>query len=92
MNAKQLLDKVRDGQNFSYAEITAALIATGDLDGRMAAGVRSPRVDEALERASVKGRHESSESMVVTGHFKDRGDPRPWCSAYLASRHEKISV
>lgn len=49
MTANQLLDAVREGQDFSYEQITAALIATGDLDGSLAAGMRSQGMGQAVQ-------------------------------------------
>ena len=55
MTANQLLDAVREGQDFSHEQITAALIATGDaagwydLDGSLAAGMRSQRMGQAVQ-------------------------------------------
>jgi hypothetical protein len=92
MTPNQLLDAVREGQNYSYEQITAALIATGDLDGGMAQGMRSTGMDEPLERPAERQGDAVGESLVVKGDIKDQRDSRPWCSAYLASRHETTSL
>ena len=92
MTPKQLLDAAREGQDYSYEQITAALIATGDLDGGMAQGMRSTGMDEPLERPAERQGDAVGESMVVTGDLKDQRDSRAWCSAYLASRHETTSI
>ena len=92
MTPNQLLDAVREGQDFSYEQITAALIATGDLDGSLAAGVRSTGMDDAVERPAERQGDAVGESLVVKGDLKDQRDSRPWCSAYLASRHETTSI
>jgi len=92
MTPNQLLDAAREGQNYSYEQITAALIATGDLDGGMAQGMRSKGMDEPLERPTERQRNAVGESLVVKGDLKDQRDSRPWCSAYLASRHETTSL
>ena len=50
-----LLNRMREGQTFAYEEITAALVATGDLAGwrepevvgSLAAGMRSQGLDQA---------------------------------------------
>jgi hypothetical protein len=89
MTANQLLDAAREGQDYSYEQITAALIATGDLDGGMAQAVRSQGMDEALERPAERQGDAVGKSLVVKGDLKDQRDSRPWCSAYLASRHEQ---
>jgi hypothetical protein len=92
MTPNQLLDAAREGQDYSYEQITAALIATGDLDGGMAQGMRSTGMDDALERPAERQRDAVGESVVVKGDLKDQRDSRPWCSAYLASRYETTSV
>ena len=92
MTPNQLLDAVREGQDYSYEQITAALIATGDLDGGVAQGMRSTGMDEPLERPSEREGDAVGESLVVKGDLKDQRDSRPWCSAYLASRHETTSI
>ena len=89
MTPDQLLDAVREGQNYSYEQITAALIATGDLDGRMAQGMRSQGMDDAMESPAERQRDAVGESLVVKGDLKDQRDSRPWCSAYLAARYEQ---
>lgn len=55
MTPNQLLDAVREGQDFSYEQITASLIATGDLDGSLAAGVRSQGMGQAVQRETQPG-------------------------------------
>lgn len=52
-----LLNKMREGQTFEYEQITAALIATGDLAGwrethlvgSLAAGMRSQGMGQAVQ-------------------------------------------
>jgi len=92
MTPNQLLDAAREGRHFSYEQITAALIATGDLDERMAQGMRSQGMDDALERPAERQGDAVGESLVVKGDLKDRRDSRPWCSAYIASRYETTSI
>jgi len=92
MTPNQLLDAAREGQQFSYEQITAALIATGDLDGGMAQGMRSTGMDEPLESSAERQGDAVGKSLVVKGDLKDQRDSRPWCSAYLASRHETTSI
>ena len=85
----RLLNRLKEGTAFEYQQITAALIATGDLDGGMAQGMRSQGMDEPLERPAERQGDAVGESLVVKGDLKDQRDSRPWCSAYLASRHEQ---
>ena len=98
MTPNQLLDAVREGQDYSYEQITEALIATGDaagwydLDGGMAQAVRSQGMDEALERPAERQGDAVGESVVVKDDQRHQRDPRPWCSAYLASRNETTSI
>jgi hypothetical protein len=89
MTPDQLLDAVREGQDYSYEQITAALIATGDLDGGVAQGMRSTGMDQPLEIPAERQGDAVGESLVVKGDLKDQRDSRPWCNAYLASRHEQ---
>ncbi len=96
-DAHQLLNKVREGQTFAYDEITAALVATGDLAGwrethlvgSLAAGMRSQGLVAPVEDSPERTRDAHGELMVGADHREDRENPRPWCSAYLAGRHEQ---
>ena len=88
----RLLNRLKEGTAFEYQQITAALIATGDLDGGMAQGMRSTGMDDALESPAERQGDAVGESVVVKGDLKDQRDSRPWCSAYLASRHETTSI
>ncbi len=74
-----LLNKMREGQTFEYEQITAALVATGDLagwrdmDGSMAAGMRSQGMDHAVQTerqgtgpevcGDLVGQHEGSHTQ-----------------------------
>ena len=55
MTPNQLLDAVREGQDFSYEQITAALFATGDLDGSLAAGMRGQGMGQAVQTETQPG-------------------------------------
>ncbi len=95
--AHQLLDKAREGQTFAYDEITAALVATGDLAGwrethlvgSLAAGMRSQRLVAPLEDLPAGTRDTAGECLVGADDRENRESPRPWCSAYVAGRYEQ---
>ena len=84
MTPNQLLDAVREGQDYSYEQITAALIATGDLDGGMAQGMRSKGMDQPLQ---AKTRF--CGSMVAGNQGSDTQGAWPGWSRYLDCGHEQ---
>lgn len=57
----QLLNRLQEGTTFDYEQITAALIATGDLagwrdmDGSLAARVRSQVLGQSVQRETQPG-------------------------------------
>ena len=92
-----LLNKIQEGQTFDFDQITAALIATGDLAGwrethlvgSMAAGMRSQGLVAPVEVAPAREGNQVGECLVVGHDSENRENPRPWCSAYLARRYEQ---
>jgi len=91
-----LLDKIQEGQNFDFEQITAALIATGDLAGwrethlvgSLEAGMRGQGLAASVQDSPTREGREVCERVVV-GHDRENPEnPRPWCSAYLATRYE----
>ena len=81
---KDLLNKIKEGHTFEYEQITAALIATGDLAGwrethlvgSLETGMRSAGLDQAIQRNVQHERALRSRSMVgkdQTGHCQDQG-------------------
>lgn len=92
-----LLNKIQEGQTFDFDQITAALIATGDLAGwretnlvgSLAAGMRSQGLVAPVEDSPAREGNQAGECLVVGHHREDRENPRPWCSAYLARRYEQ---
>ena len=92
-----LLNKIKEGQTFDFDQITAALIATGDLAGwretnlvgSLATGMRSQGLVAPVEIAPAREGNQVCE-RVVDGHDREnRENPRPWCSAYIAARYEQ---
>ena len=91
-----LLNKIKEGQTFDFDQITAALIATGDLAGwrethlvgSLAAGMRSQGLVAPMEDAPAREGNQVCECVVVGHDREDRENPRAWCSAYLARRYE----
>ena len=100
MNVQQanlILDKVREGQKHDFEQITAALIATGDLAGwrethlvgSLAAGMRSQGLVAPVEAATAATWNQDGKCLVGANDRKNRENPRPWCSAYVAGRYEQ---
>ncbi len=95
-----LLNKIKEGQNFDFEQITAALIATGDLAGwrethlvgSLAAGMRSQGLVAPVQDTPAREGHEVCERVVVGHDREDRENPRPWCSAYLKARYEQVQT
>jgi len=92
-----LLNKIQEGQTFDFEQITAALIATGDLAGWrepnvvrfLATGMRSEGLVASVEDSSARKRNEICEPLVAANNRENRENPRPWCSAYIARRYEQ---
>jgi len=92
----ELLNKLREGQNFDFDQITAALIATGDLAGwretnlvgSLAAGMRSQGLVAPVEDSPAREGNQAGECLVAGHDSENRENPRPWCSAYIARRYE----
>lgn len=92
-----LLDKLKEGQTFSYDQITAALVATGDiagwreahLVGSLAAGMRSQGLDQAVQVAN-QGTGPTGSGFVVAGNagrdIKSQGTSGP---GYVDPRYEQ---
>ena len=91
-----LLNKIQEGQTFDFDQITAALIATGDLAGwretnlvgSLAAGMRSQGLAAPVENSPAREGNQVGERLVVGHDRENRENPRPWCSAYIAARYE----
>jgi len=92
----QVLNKLQEGQIFDFDQITAALIATGDLAGwrethlvgSLAAGMRSQGMAAPVQESPAREWNQVGECLVVGHDSENRENPRPWCSAYLARRYE----
>lgn len=92
-----LLNKIQEGQTFDFDQITAALIATGDLAGwrethlvaSLAAGMRSQGLVAPLEIAPGREGDKICQPLVDEHDRENRENPRPWCSAYIARRYEQ---
>ena len=71
--AKQILDKVREGQSFASATIDCALYVTGDL--ALFARKRSEGVDSPISEEGWRGRCRERALMVAgpqSGHRKNQ--------------------
>ena len=92
-----LLNKIQEGQTFDFDQITAALIATGDLAGwretnlvgSLAAGMRSQGLVAPVEDTPTREGNQAGECLVAGHDRENRENPRPWCSAYIAARYEQ---
>jgi hypothetical protein len=84
----RLLNRLQEGETFEYGQITAALVATGDLDGRLAAGMRSAGLDQAVQTAH-QGTGTTVCGCVVAG-YKRSDTQSAWSgwSRYLDCRNE----
>ena len=99
-NGHLLLNKIKEGQTFDFDQITAALIATGDLAGwrethlvgSLAAGMRSQGLVAPVQDSPAREGNQVGECLVVGHDSENRENPRPWCSAYLAGRHEQVQT
>jgi kynureninase len=92
-----LLDKIREGQTFDYEQITAALIATGDLAGwrethlvgSLAAGMRSEGMGQTVQ-AAPEGTGAQVRGFVVDRHEgSDSQETWPGWSKYLDRGNEQ---
>ena len=67
--ANRILDRVREGQQFSHYVITRALELTGDYEEQ-----RSGGVDQALQKEDARGGQGRSPILVaadIVGHSKE---------------------
>ena len=90
--AHKILNRVREGFEYPAYQINKALKATGDIGNRfrrMAAGVRSQGMVGQVDNPSARKRIGTSQCLVGRDDPEDRTQPRTWCSAYLAARHEQ---
>jgi len=95
--ARALLNQIKEGQTFEYEQITAALIATGDLAGWrepnvvrfLATGMRSQGLDQAIQIARQGTREAPSGCLVGADQGNDTESPWQGWSKYLDCRHEQ---
>jgi len=83
--ANQLLNKVRDGQKFSFEQISAALFATGDLHDPM----RGERVEDSLQSQSPGVGQSSGSDLVGLGEKRHTENSWPGWSKYLDRGNEQ---
>ena len=92
-----LLNKMMEGQTFSDDQITDALIATGDiagwrepeLDGSLAAGMRSQGLDQAVQVADQGTGSAGGRCLVAGNQGRNIESAWPGWSKYLDYRHEQ---
>jgi len=91
-----LLNRMREGQTFAYEEITAALVATGDLAGwrepevvgSLAAGMRSQGLDQAVQVADQGTGTAGGRCVVERNDQSNRTHTRQGGSRLVAGRYE----
>jgi len=84
---KTLLDKRREGQEFSLADINRALKDSGDL-----AQNGSKRVDSPIPLESQRNRETASTSMVVGSERSNRKEAWAGWSKYLDCRDAEATT
>lgn len=80
-----LLNKLQEGQTFDFDQITAALIATGDLAGwrennlvrSLATGMRSQGLAAPVQDSSAREGDEVGQPLVAANNRENRENPRP---------------
>ena len=83
--ANQLLDKLRDGKQFTFEEISAALFATGDLHDPM----RGERMEEPLQSESQRDWQTERTELVGRNESGNSSSAWPGWSRYLNYRNEQ---
>jgi len=89
--ARRLLNKLQEGEPFEYEQITAALIATGDLAGwrrthlvgSLAASVRGEGMGQAVQRTSKAKGQQICSNVVEADQGTFAEDTWPGWSKYL---------
>lgn len=85
----RLLNRLQEGTAFDHEQITAALIATGDLagwrdmDGSLATGVRSQGLDQALHGTPQTAGQQVCPTVVGSDEGTDTQGAWPGWSRYL---------
>lgn len=88
IEANKLLDSAREGQRYTFEQISAALYASGDLHDRMrGAGVEAAPQSEGART----GQGESSE-LVAASESRHSQDSWPGWSRYLDCRNEQAAA
>jgi len=83
--ANTLLDKVRDGQQFSFEQISAALYATGDIY----AAVRGEGMEKTLRDESEGTGQGEGPELVDCRQERHSQDSWPGWSRYLTAGNEQ---
>jgi len=86
--ANKLLDKLREGQKFTFEQISAALYATGDLHDPM----RSLGMEEAAQGQGAAARQGESTELVVASEGRHSQDSWTGWSRYLDCRNEQAAT
>jgi hypothetical protein len=86
--ANKLLDKLREGHQFTFEQISAALYATGDLHDPM----RGERMEEAAQGQGAAARQGESPKLVVASEGRHSEDSWAGWSKYLDKRNEQAAT
>jgi hypothetical protein len=79
----RLLNRLQEGTAFDQEQITAALIATGDLDRSLAAGMRSQGMDQAVHGTPQTAGQQVRPTVVGSDQGTDTQGAWPGWSRYL---------
>lgn len=82
IEANKLLDKAREGQLYTFEQISAALYATGDLHDPM----RGERMEEAAQGQGAAAWQGESAELVAASQSGHHSDSWPGFSRYLDCR------
>lgn len=80
--ANKLLDKLREGQKFTFEQISAALYATGDLHDPM----RGFGMEEAAQGQGAAAGEDASSKLVAASEGRHSQDSWSGWSRYLDCR------
>lgn len=90
--AQELLNQIKEGKTFPYDQITAALVATGDIghvQRGMATRMRSQGLDQPVQVADQRTGPTCSGQLVAGNEGSDLQGAWPGWSKYFDCRHEQ---
>ncbi len=87
LEANKLLDKLREGQKFTFEQISAALYATGDLHDPM----RGEGMEGSLQAEGQAAGQGESPELVAASESRHSQDSWAGWSRYLDCRNEQAT-